>query len=105
MSTMSRCEQTWIDGRRMFDLQTNSELRKRDQAWRRELVQLILDGGPKKNTKVPNEEKKVEKVNLKVRIAEEDRWLRYDEYCNSRGTQQKAASRQFNRLRTFGGAE
>ena len=69
----------------MFDVDDDAAMRKRDQSWRNQLVQSILDGESKakqdKDTK--DEEKKPE-------VDEEDRWLRYDEFCNTRGGQQKA---------------
>ncbi len=81
LSTTTRCEQTWIDGRPIFDMSSDSDLRKRDQAWRDELIQEILDGKPKA-------EKRSDPLESKRSVAEEDRWLNYDEYCNSRGAQQ-----------------
>ncbi len=82
LSTTTRCEQTWIDGRPIFDLESNTKLRKRDQAWRDELIQELLDGKPQAERDGEQESKSKETVD------EEDRWLSYDEYCNSRGAQQ-----------------
>ncbi len=45
LSTMSRCEQTWIDGRRYFDRATDRSLRARNQRVRTTLIQKILDSG------------------------------------------------------------
>ena len=45
LSTMSRCEQTWIDGRMYFDRTTDVNLRARDQQIRTTLIQKILDSG------------------------------------------------------------
>jgi N-acetylglucosamine-6-phosphate deacetylase len=44
LSTLSRCEQTWIDGRRYFDRDEDQELRKRDRRMRVALIQKILGG-------------------------------------------------------------
>ena len=45
LSTMSRCEQTWIDGRLFFDRKQDLELRKENQRIRVALIQKILDSG------------------------------------------------------------
>jgi N-acetylglucosamine-6-phosphate deacetylase len=45
LSTMSRCEQTWIDGRKYFDRATDRSLRERNQRVRTALIQKILDSG------------------------------------------------------------
>jgi N-acetylglucosamine-6-phosphate deacetylase len=73
LSTMTRCEQTWIDGKRYFDLQAEQELRQRDVALRARLIQKALTDG--KESK-PSEQKEV---------AEEDRWVRHDIHCAAHG--------------------
>jgi N-acetylglucosamine-6-phosphate deacetylase len=45
LSGLSRCEQTWVDGRRYFDRQEDQEMRKKAQSMRAALVQKILSGG------------------------------------------------------------
>lgn len=45
LSTLSRCEQTWIDGRRYFDRVNDQKLRARNQRIRTMLIQKILDSG------------------------------------------------------------
>jgi imidazolonepropionase-like amidohydrolase len=45
LSTMSRCEQTWIDGRLYFDRKQDVDLRKENQQIRLALIQKILDSG------------------------------------------------------------
>ena len=45
LSTMSRCEQTWIDGRLYFDRNKDLGLRKENQKIRVALIQKILDSG------------------------------------------------------------
>lgn len=45
LSTMSRCEQTWIDGRLYFDRESDKELRKENHRIRTALIQKILDSG------------------------------------------------------------
>jgi hypothetical protein len=42
LSTYARCEQTWIEGARYFDLEADRELRAWAQSERRRLVQKIL---------------------------------------------------------------
>lgn len=70
LSTLTRCEQTWVDGREMFSIETDLKRRERDAHWRSLLIGTILDkdfGG------ATGKEEKVD---------EEDRWLRYDEFCH-----------------------
>lgn len=45
LSTMSRCEQTWIDGRLYFDRKKDLNLRKENQNIRVALIQKILESG------------------------------------------------------------
>lgn len=45
LSTMSRCEQTWIDGRLYFDRKRDQKLRKENRTIRANLIQKILDSG------------------------------------------------------------
>jgi imidazolonepropionase-like amidohydrolase len=45
LSTLSVCEQTWVDGRKYFDRAEDRETRRRDQGRRNALVQKILGGG------------------------------------------------------------
>ncbi|WP_404310842.1 amidohydrolase family protein [Neorhodopirellula lusitana] len=90
MSTTSRCEQTWIDGRPMFRLEDEAKLRARDEAWRNELIQELLDGKPKTDSEEPSkdDDEKALADHQTMELKEEERWLRYDEFCNSRGAQQ-----------------
>lgn len=92
MSTTSRCEQTWVDGRPMFRLEDDAEMQARDEAWRNELIQELLDGKPKYDSDDSSEDDEDKSLSNRrmMELAEEDRWLRYDEFCNSRGAQQRA---------------
>ena len=72
LSTMTRCEQTWIDGRRYFDLQTDQQFRKRDAALRARLIQKALASQD-------------DETSAKTEIEEEDRWVRHDVYCAVHG--------------------
>lgn len=71
MSTYSRCEQTWIDGRRYFDLKQDQELRKRDEKLRAALVQAVLSSGeePAKSDE--------------IRVDPSTLWNRHDEFCTT----------------------
>lgn len=80
LSTTSRCEQTWIDGRRYFDLETDQQMRKRDEATRAQLIQLI------RTSDQPDQESgKSDSVKAKEERDEADRWLRFDEFCTAKG--------------------
>ncbi|MEO1615078.1 MAG: amidohydrolase family protein [Planctomycetota bacterium] len=70
LSTLSRCEQTWVDGRPMFSLEQDRALRKRDAGWRAALISHILD------------EDYAMSEGDHDHLEEEDRWLRYDEFCH-----------------------
>jgi imidazolonepropionase-like amidohydrolase len=45
LSTATHAEQTWIDGRRYFDLNEDRELRARTERERSQIIQHILNGG------------------------------------------------------------
>ena len=49
LSTFSRCEQTWIDGRRYFDIDADRGMEQRDQALRTRLIAKILARPEKKD--------------------------------------------------------
>ncbi|PAY20286.1 N-acetylglucosamine-6-phosphate deacetylase [Rhodopirellula sp. SM50] len=70
LSTLSRCEQTWVDGRMMFSIDQDRQRRQRDARWRSLLIGKILDKDFGRS-KGGDEE-----------VDEEDRWLRYDEFCH-----------------------
>ena len=42
LSTMTKCEQTWIDGIQYFSIEEDKKLRIRDKRWRNEIIQYIL---------------------------------------------------------------
>lgn len=73
LSTLSRCEQTWIDGRQYFSIETDQKMRVRDQAIRARLIQKALASDEKSES------------DNKQDPVEEDRWLRHDIYCNAHG--------------------
>jgi len=53
LSTYTRCEQTWIEGTRYFDLETDRIMRNRIAAERQRLVQKILADAQRKPASEP----------------------------------------------------
>ena len=47
LSLYSRCEQTWIDGQKYFDIDEDKQQRDRQRALRSQLIQAILASGEK----------------------------------------------------------
>jgi len=86
LSTLSRCEQTWIDGRCYFSLDDDQKLRQRDAQTRIDLVQMLrkLDA-PKPKPKKAESDADPDSEPEKELTPEEARWLRYDEYCTMKG--------------------
>jgi N-acetylglucosamine-6-phosphate deacetylase len=72
LSTMARCEQTWIDGRQYFSLAHDKELRERDGKLHRQLVQEVLASG---DPPAKPGENRTDPATL---------WPRVDEYCTSK---------------------
>lgn len=70
LSTLARCEQTWVDGRPMFSIQADLQRRERDTRWRSLLIATILDKDYGRKSEETED------------VDEEDRWLRYDEFCH-----------------------
>ncbi len=70
LSTLARCEQTWIDGRKYFDRKWDAETRKRDFTLHQSLVQKILDSG--------------EAAGEKSSLADDPSrlWPNHDEFCH-----------------------
>jgi N-acetylglucosamine-6-phosphate deacetylase len=70
LSVRSRCEQTWIDGRKYFDRQVDSQLRSRDSQIHRRLVQKVLESG--------------ESTSDRSFLADDPSrlWPNHDEYCH-----------------------
>jgi imidazolonepropionase-like amidohydrolase len=66
LSTYSRCEQTWVDGRRYFDLEEDKQMRASAASLRARLVQRVLASGDA--TEKPGDDAK-------------DRWPREDIFC------------------------
>ncbi len=70
LSTYGRCEQTWVDGRRYFDLEEDQQLRRDAATLRAALVQRVLNSG--EPTAGADDEKK----------RESDYWPREDIFCH-----------------------
>ncbi len=70
LSPRSRCEQTWIDGRKYFDREMDTEVRQQDGQLHRELVQKVLDSGEAAGDRSP--------------LADDPSrlWPNHDEYCH-----------------------
>ncbi len=88
LSTTTRCEQTWIDGRRYFDTQADQELRRRDANLHAKLTQRVLNKGDQnEEADKNNSSSDASRGNDESQLAEEDRWVRYDVFCNALGSQ------------------
>ena len=72
LSLLSRCEQTWIDGHKYFDIQEDLELRVAANGTRARLVQkVLLSGQPSKK-------------GAETEKPDESLWPRVDIYCRAR---------------------
>ncbi len=67
LSTMSRCEQTWVDGRCYFDLEDDRQAQAAAAGLRATLVQRILASG--EDAEKPGK-------------SDDDNWPREDEFCH-----------------------
>ncbi len=70
LSTMSRCEKTWVDGKRMFDRELDAKKRAEFVEMKRVLVQKVLASGQKMNSSPGGRAPR-----------ESEMWPNYDEYC------------------------
>ena len=84
LSNLSRCEQTWVDGRMYFDLKEDQKLRKQNREMRTALIQKILASGEKMKAK---DRSTADPAKL---------WPRFDEHCGMAG--HHFDDRQFNGL-------
>jgi N-acetylglucosamine-6-phosphate deacetylase len=71
LSVLSRCEQTWIDGRKYFDYEADRAARARWQEMRAKLVQKILQSGQDMQKDEEREPR------------ERDLWPREDVFCHA----------------------
>jgi len=74
LSTLSRCEQTWIDGRKYFDREQDKQLRDDVRRMRAALVQKILGSG-----------QPMQKAGQQNGDDESHLWPRHDEFCHAHG--------------------
>lgn len=71
LSNFARPEQTWVDGRRMFDLDEDRQLRQDVKQLRMTLVQRILESG-----------EKMRELGQDFATEQDDLWPREDEFCH-----------------------
>ena len=76
LSTLSRCEKTWIDGRSYFDRETDKTERKRFETLKQKLVQKVLSSGEAANAHSSGRPPKPAEL-----------WPNYDEFCRCKGSQ------------------
>jgi N-acetylglucosamine-6-phosphate deacetylase len=69
LSTLSRCEETWIDGRQYFSRSADQSLRAEQAKMRAALIRKILDAGHE-----------MQKPGDRT-LEEFELWPRHDEYC------------------------
>lgn len=74
LSTLSRVDETWIDGRKYFDRVADTALQVEQEAWRQALIQKVLKSGAAMGA--PGEE--IDKDPSRD-------WPRYDEFCRAKG--------------------
>lgn len=83
LSTTSRCEQTWIDGRAYFTRDADAVRRGEQAALRARLIQAVFES--KRPKEAGKDAKNGNGKNVAtVKMAEEDRWPRVDLYCSAR---------------------
>lgn len=68
LSTLSACQQTWVDGRKYFDRSEDQQRRQQDAELHRKLVKLITDGNAKTGPRKDDDPSYW--------------WARYDEFCH-----------------------
>lgn len=74
LSTLSRVDQTWIDGVKYFDRSADEAWRSELESWRQALIQKILDSG----SKMAEPGQEIDPDNSRD-------WPRFDEYCRAKG--------------------
>lgn len=68
LSTLSACQETWVDGRKYFDRDDDKQRREQDAILHRKLVKLITDGDAKTGPRKDDDPSYW--------------WARYDEFCH-----------------------
>jgi N-acetylglucosamine-6-phosphate deacetylase len=74
LSTLSRVDETWIDGVKYFDRPADEAWRHELEGWRQSLIQKILDSG----SKMAEPGQDIDPDNSRD-------WPRFDEYCRAKG--------------------
>jgi len=69
LSNLSKVRQTWVDGRKYFDIKEDQQRRKENQTQRNTLIQKILTSGAKMEA---SNKDTTDPAKL---------WPRYDEFC------------------------
>jgi N-acetylglucosamine-6-phosphate deacetylase len=70
LSVRSRCDETWVDGRKYFDRQNDQSLRSEQAKMRAALIRKVIDSG--QEMLKPGEQ----------RLEEWELWPRHDEFCH-----------------------
>ena len=70
LSTLSRCEQTWIDGRKYFDREEDAQMRAEQAKMRAALIRKVIDSGQQPSDQPGRGDD------------ESDLWPRHDEFCH-----------------------
>ncbi len=70
LSVYAVCEQTWVDGRRMFDLKEDRQLQQRDKQRHAALVQKIIKSGADQRKSGEDDKN------------DDDLWAQADTYCH-----------------------
>ncbi len=83
LSTLSRCEQTWIEGRQYFSRSGDAQQRTENEQLRARLIQQVLAKPSKKAAGEKSGAKPSDQPSLAM-VAEEARWPREDLYCAAR---------------------
>ena len=73
LSTLSRCEQTWIDGRKFFDREEDAAMRAEQAKMRAALIRKVLESGEKPGGDDGRGDD------------DSDLWPRHDEFCHHDG--------------------
>ncbi len=77
LSTLSRCEQTWVDGRKYFDIEEDRKSRSRFNMMKQVLIQRVLQSGAemlKRGEENPTRDRE---------------WANHDEYCRCHPKQEE----------------
>ena len=74
LSTLSRCEKTWVDGMRMFDREVDQKQQAEFEKMKQVLIQKVLASGEKMSSMQGGRKPKQAEL-----------WPNYDEFCRCKG--------------------